>query len=55
MGLLYLYLYMMHGVEVWGLGDGKENDKIQGSFVFMRELRIPRHAASKIMNAEKQR
>jgi len=49
------------GLKCGGLGGGKENDKIQGSFVFMRELRIPRCAASKIMNsnstgkAEKQR
>jgi len=41
----------MHGVEVWGLGGGKENDKIQGSFLLIKELRIPRCAANKLMNS----
>lgn len=52
----------MHGVEVWGRGGGKENNKIQGGFVLLiKELRIPRYAANKLMNsnskgtAEKQR
>jgi len=53
---------MMHRVEVWSQGYGKENSKIQGSFVLLiKELRIPKCAANKLMNsnskgrAEKQR
>jgi hypothetical protein len=42
---------MVHGVEVWGLGGGEQNDNIQGSFVFMKELRIFRCAANKSMNS----
>jgi hypothetical protein len=36
--------------KVWGLGAGKENDKIHGSF-FMNVLRTDRCAANKLMNS----